>query len=218
MRVIDGMMHNGAVPEAPAVIRGFEHVNRYWDKMHATYAAKILPGEYYVTVSDEAIVTVLGSCVSACIRDVTFGIGGMNHFMLPERNVSFSSSEDLLSDATRYGNYAMEHLINDILKNGGSRKNLEVKIVGGGRIIQHMTNIGLRNVSFVKEYLEMERLHILGEDVGGIYPRKVMYYPRTGRMLVKKLKSMHNDTIVARESRYMKDIDSQPVAGEVELF
>ncbi len=202
----------------PAAIRGFEHVNRYWDKMHTTYAAKILPGEYYVTASDEAIVTVLGSCVSACIRDVTFGIGGMNHFMLPERNINLSAGDELLSDATRYGNYAMEHLINDILKNGGNRKNLEVKIVGGGRIIQNMTNIGLRNVSFVKEYLEMERFAIIGEDVGGIYPRKVMYYPRTGRMLVKKLKSMHNDTIIARESRYMKDIDSQPVAGEVELF
>ena len=209
---------NEAVPMEKA-LRGFSGINRYWDKHRDIYAAKILPGEFYVTVSDEIIVTVLGSCVSACIRDKVFGIGGMNHFMLPQSNadgeVTFNG---VVSEAARYGNYAMEHMINAILSNGGRRENLEVKIVGGGRIIAGMTNIGLRNVQFVKEYIDSEGLTLLGEDVGDIYPRKVVYSPRTGKVQVKKLRNMHNRTVLDREERYMHEIEQKPVAGDVELF
>jgi len=102
-------------PELP----GFKHINRYWDKTHDSYAAKILPGEYYVTIHDELIVTVLGSCVSACIRDKIFGIGGMNHFMLPVSKGEDISSFNTTGESARYGNFAMEQMINDILKNGG---------------------------------------------------------------------------------------------------
>lgn len=202
----------------PRPLRGFEKINRYWDKTRDGVAAKILPGEYYVTTNDEFVVTVLGSCVSACIRDRLFGVGGMNHFMLPK---SFKEDEiraGNVSDAARYGNFAMEHLINDILKNGGRRENLEVKIVGGGKIIANMTNIGMKNIEFVKSFIEAEGLNLLGEDVGDIYPRKVVYHPRSGKVQVKKLRSMHNKTILDREERYMSQIETKPVAGEIELF
>ena len=199
-------------------IKGFSHINRYYDRTRQSISAKILPGEYYVTVADEHILTVLGSCVSACIRDKVFGIGGMNHFMLPRDHRESNKEKYDISDAARYGNYAMEHLINDILKNGGRRENLEVKIVGGGKIIANMSNIGLRNVDFVKEYIETEGLVLLGEDVGDIYPRKVDYYPMTGKVKVKKLRSMHNDSIVSREEEYASIINEKPVKGDIELF
>ena len=198
---------------------GFEHINRYWDRLHKTTAAKILPGEYYVTNTDELVTTVLGSCVSACIRDRVFGIGGMNHFMLPiSKGKGWNGDEDLLSSATRYGNYAMEHMINDILKFGGHRKNLEIKIFGGGQIISSMTDIGRKNIEFVRNYVLAEGLALAGEDVGDIYPRKVVYFPQTGRVRVKKLKHMHNDTIINREIDYQHDLEEKPVEGSIELF
>jgi chemotaxis protein CheD len=198
---------------------GFESINRYWDRKHNVVAAKILPGEYYVTNQDEMITTVLGSCVSACVRDRRFRIGGMNHFMLPSsEGGGWNGSDDLISTATRYGNFAMEHMINDILKHGGQRKNLEVKIFGGGRIIQAQTNIGAHNIEFVKKYLQLEGLMILSEDVGDIYPRKVLYFPVSGRVRVKKLKDMHNDTIIQREQRYQHELEVKPQDGGIELF
>jgi len=201
-----------------ASVKGFRHINRFWDKTRDAVSAKILPGEYYVTMDDEYVITVLGSCVSACIRDKVFGIGGMNHFMLPKNYREDDGSPVDMSDAARYGNYAMEHLINDILKNGGRRENLEVKIVGGGRIIANMSNIGLKNVDFVKEYLKTEGLVILGEDVGDVYPRKVAYHPQSGKVKVKKMRSLHNSTILVREEQYMHTIEQEPVSGDVELF
>jgi len=208
------------VPHISRCLAGFKHINRYWDKVNEIYAAKILPGEYYVTVENEAIVTVLGSCISACIRDRIFGVGGMNHFMLPihkgeEHHVVANSS-----NATRYGNFAMEKMINDILKNGGVRENLEVKIFGGGQIIKDMRtlDIGQSNIEFVREYLHEEGLSVLTDDTGDIYPRKVFYFPATGRVRVKKLRQMHNDTIVRREIDYRDKIEVEPSSGDVELF
>jgi len=197
---------------------GFEHINRYWDRVHKIQAAKLLPGEYYVTMNNEVITTVLGSCVSACVRDRVFGVGGMNHFMLPISDGQGWGDADLVSTATRYGNYAMEHMINDILTHGGRRKNLEVKIFGGGQIIASMTSVGLKNINFVREYIAAEGLALIGEDVGDIYPRKVVYYPKTGRVKVKKLKDMHNDTVIRRERDYQHNIEEKPVEGSIELF
>ncbi len=199
---------------------GFEHVKRYWDKTHQCVAAKILPGEYYVTVQDELITTVLGSCVSACIRDRRLGVGGMNHFMLPlsEGGDWGGTAADVLSTATRYGNFAMEHMINEILKHGGMKRNLEAKVFGGGQIMQNLSDVGARNIQFVEDYLRTEGIPILSDDVGDIYPRKVIFFPRTGRALVKRIRHMHNDTVVKRESAYQNEISKQPVQGDVELF
>ncbi|QYZ66543.1 MAG: chemotaxis protein CheD [Gammaproteobacteria bacterium (ex Lamellibrachia satsuma)] len=208
------MMHKELTSSLP----GFETINRYWDRNHKMPAAKILPGEYYVTTNDEIITTVLGSCVSACIWDTVFGIGGMNHFMLPLSDSGSWGGSDLVSTSTRYGNYAMEHMINDILRHGGHRPNLSVKIFGDGKIISGMSDVGEKNIQFIREYIEQEQLRLLGEDVGDIYPRKVVFYPASGRVRIKKLKHMHNDTVVKREVAYQHDIEEAPVVGEVELF
>lgn len=199
---------------------GFERINRYWDRLHDVFAAKILPGEYYVTQEEELITTVLGSCVSACIRDRVIGIGGMNHFMLPVScdGRGWNGSSDIISQAARYGNYAMENMINDILRHGGCKQNLEAKVFGGGQIIKTMTDIGHRNICFVREYLETEAIPRLAEDVAGVEPRKVIYFPRTGRALVKRLKHLHNDTVLRRETLYQEELSHRPIQGEVELF
>ncbi len=201
-------------------LRGFHDINRYWDKTHDIFAAKILPGQYYVTANNEAIVTVLGSCVSACIRDKVFGIGGMNHFMLPLNKGMSHAEVSAMSNAGRYGNFAMEKMINDILKNGGTRENLEVKIFGGGRVLKNMQtlDIGNGNIDFVREYIKTEQLNLVGEDVGDIFPRKVIYFPLTGKVKVKKLRQLHNKTIIERETNYMSSIEVKPVESDIELF
>lgn len=208
----------GQTPPPP--LAGFERINRYWDPVHAMHAAKILPGEYYVTRHDEGIVTVLGSCVSACVRDPIMGIGGMNHFMLPVNQNDPSSGKwgGDVDASTRYGSFAMERLINDILKHGGVRKNLEVKVFGGGRILAQMTDIGKRNIEFVRQFLALEGFRIASEDLGDVYPRKVYYFPATGKVRLMKLRSLHNNTIVEREVAYQHELEEKPVAGDVELF
>jgi chemotaxis protein CheD len=201
-------------------IAGFEHLNRYWDREREIMAVKILPGEYYVTQDNELITTVLGSCVSACIRDKELGIGGMNHFMLPESNYGQmkTGNEAIVGASTRYGNYAMEHLINTILSHGGKRRNLEVKVFGGGKIIPTLTDVGIKNINFVLDYIDQEGLRLLSQDLGDIYPRKIIYFPRTGKAAMKKIRDLHNDTVVQRERQYFNSLKNMPIEGEVELF
>jgi len=200
----------------PEALPDYKHINRYWDKLHKAYAAKILPGEYYVTLHAELVTTVLGSCISACIRDVKLGIGGMNHFMLPHSNEQSSWGDS--SSAARYGSYAMEVLINDILKNGGRRENLEVKLFGGGQVLAQKTDVGNKNITFVREYLKSEGLHLTSEDLGGTYPRKVLFFPDSGRVRMKKLKTLANKTIAKREHNYQESLDHPPASPSVELF
>lgn len=204
----------------PACPVGLEHIGRYWDKRHKVYSAKLLPGEYYVSTSGEMINTVLGSCIAACIRDVNIGVGGMNHFMLPIGSEEVHQGKIHLTSATRYGNFAMEMLINEIIKAGGRKGNMEVKLFGGGRVLSSLTtiDIGRKNIDFVHQYLIDEGLSIITEDVGDIYPRKILYYPDTGRVRMKKLHSMHNDTITKREASYSKELNDTPVDSDVELF
>jgi len=199
----------------PSCWQEFNHINRYWDKHTDMPTAKILPGEFYVTGHNETITTILGSCISACVRDPKVGIGGMNHFMLP---ISNSASSVESADAARYGNFAMEQMINDILRNGGKRENLEIKIFGGGRVMKGVTDVGKKNISFVKEYIELEKLKLLAEDVGGQYPRKVMYHPKTGKVQMKKLINQHNDTVETRDESYFDKITHQENTGCIELF
>ncbi len=204
----------------PMCPSGLEHINRYWDKRQQSFSAKILPGEYYVSKHNEIINTVLGSCVSACIYDKYAGVGGMNHFMLPLGNVTEHSGKEHLTSATRYGNFAMEILINEIIKAGGQKKNMQVKLFGGAKVLTSLltTDIGQKNIVFVRDYLEIENLRVVSEDVGDIYPRKIMFFPDSGRVKVKKLKKMHNDTVRLREERYRIKIDREPVQSDIELF
>lgn len=202
----------------PLALPGFEHIKRAWNEAHEAYAARLNPGEYYVTKNDEGIYTTLGSCISACIRDRVSGVGGMNHFMLPASVGDGGWKAAGLGASTRYGNFAMEHLINEIMKNGGSRQNLEVKLFGGGRIIANMTDVGLRNIEFARDYVATEGLRVTSEDVGDVFPRMVVYFPATGKVRVKRLRSLHNNTIVEQETKYLHTIEDKPVSGDIELF
>ncbi|WP_085299853.1 chemoreceptor glutamine deamidase CheD [Cognaticolwellia mytili] len=200
----------------------FTHINHYWDGKHSAVVAKILPGEFYVSKENTPIATTLGSCVSACIWDVESQIGGMNHFMLPltdrEAHEVDWGQRGMHSDATRYGNFAMEYLINLILKNGGKKKNLQAKAFGGAKVLKNMTNIGERNIDFVLSYLEDEKIPLISSDLGSVYPRKVIFEPHTGRVLVKTIDNLHNDTITRRENDYRNQLQGSSSDGEIELF
>lgn len=194
-----------------------EHLagNRYFDRHFGSEAVKVLPGEYYVTTSDMVLVTVLGSCVSACIRDREKGLGGMNHFMLAD-----NADEGAVSASARYGTYAMEILVNHLLKLGARRGNLEAKVFGGGRVMASLSSsqVGERNSRFVIDYLKTEGIPVLARDLLDVHPRKVYFFPLTGRVLVKRLARMHNDTLARREKEYAERLTEAPVAGDVELF
>lgn len=199
-------------------MKGFESINRYFDKKHKIIAAKLLPGEYYVTQQQEMITTVLGSCISVCIYDPVSKMGGMNHFMLPTSD-SVSDSENLLSDSFRYGDVAMERLINDMLRHGSDKRMLVFKAFGGGQIIQQMTSIGERNIRFLRKFMMLEGFRMAAQDLGGIHPRKVNFFPASGKVMVKKLEHMHNDTIVQREDQYKNLVDApDDISGDIDLF
>lgn len=211
---------NNVAPKLDTCLEGFEDVNRFWDRQRRVVTAKILPGEFYVTRNTEWIATTLGSCVSACIWDSAAAIGGMNHFMLPltEEQSHKVTWGNVASDATRYGNYAMEHMINELLKHGASRERLQAKVFGGARVLRHLTDVGERNAEFVLNYLREEKIALVGEDLLDVFPRKVLFDPISGKVLLKHLRSMHNDTITSRERLYQDGLDKAPVGGDVELF
>ncbi|MBP6421314.1 MAG: chemoreceptor glutamine deamidase CheD [Propionivibrio sp.] len=189
--------------------------NRYFDRKFGLEAAKILPGEYFVSSDEALLVTVLGSCVAACIRDVDSGIGGMNHFMLPDDGGKSSAGS-----SARYGTYAMEVLINHLLKLGARRNRMEAKVFGGGAVMASLasSNVGARNAEFVLDFLKTEKIPIVAKDLLDSYPRKVYYFPHSGRVLVKKLHRVHNDTLFSRESDYKSRLSSSSLEGDVELF
>ena len=188
----------------------------YHDRSFNCQAAKILPGEYYFTNDDMMITTVLGSCVSACIRDRVRGIGGMNHFMLPDGG---NDADSPISSSMRYGTYAMEILINEVLKAGARRENLEAKVFGGGAVLRgfNAINVGERNAKFVRDYLRTENIRITAEDLNDVWPRKVNYFPRSGKVMVKKLKSA-DPILEVKERDYAGKLAQKPVGGDIDLF
>ena len=206
---------------APPMLPAFAHMQRHWDPENQRWAVKILPGEYYVTKGDEAVTTVLGSCISACVRDPRLNVGGMNHFMLPEdKSVGPNNWTDpSVGLATRYGSYAMESLINDLLKLGAARDRLEIKLFGGGRILSGMTDVGERNIDFIKSYIRLEGLRVAAEDMGGTQPRKVVYFPASGRCKLRKLPPVENRIISHHEQLYLASLGKQAQdGGDVDLF
>lgn len=185
----------------------------YFDMNLKSHASKLLPSDYFATGKDIALVTVLGSCVAACLRDPVAGLGGMNHFMLPDADPGAGES-------ARYGNHAMELLINALLKAGARRDRLEAKVFGGANVLQSFTNnpVGTRNSEFIRDYLAMERIPIVVEDLMGIHPRKVGFFPVTGRAFVKRLPHAHDASIGAEERAYFERLRRTPKVGSVELF
>jgi chemotaxis protein CheD len=207
---------NARSASLPRALPGFENIRRYRDSAGQAIA-KLLPGDYYVTCEDEVLDTVLGSCVSACIRNPRTRIGGMNHFMLPRPSGQGKDTWDSVAGrATRYGSASMEQLINRILSAGGTRADLEVKVFGGGRVLASMTDVGNHNVAFVREYLKNEGLRIVAEDVGSTCPRHVQYYPVSGRVRVRHLSRAQE--VASKEQQYMRGLEKQPDAGSIDLF
>lgn len=174
-------------------------------------AVKVLPGEYYVSNEDLVVMTVLGSCIAACIWDGKARTGGMNHFMLPE-------GED---GSGRYGSYAMELLINEMLKLGARRETMQAKVFGGGQVMAGFTtmNVGERNTKFVLDYLATERIPVVSQDVLDIHPRKVCFFPVTGKALVKRLAHSHPETLVVEERKgNAASVAKSTAGGSIDLF
>jgi len=194
-------------------VREYEARTFYHDAAFKVDAVKLMPGEFFVHDSDDLLLmTVLGSCVAACLVDRGAGVGGMNHFMLPDGG-----------SAGRYGVYAMELLINEMMKRGARRDRIEAKVFGGGQVMRNFStmNVGEQNVQFVDQFLAQERITITSRDVLDIHPRKVCLFPKSARVLVKKLANTQVDTIATEETAYRGRINRAPAAasaGSVELF
>jgi chemotaxis protein CheD len=135
--------------------------------------------------------------------------------MLPEGDMQSPASATM-----RYGAFAMEVLINELLKAGASRDRLEAKVFGGGAVLRGFTamNVGERNAAFVTDFLKTERIPVLASDLNDIYPRKVYFFPKTGKVLVKKLMQTQNDTLAKRELDYARRLKVEPVGGDIDLF
>lgn len=184
----------------------------YFDTHFQYNAVKVLPGEYFVTHEDMLMVTVLGSCIAACLWDTRARVGGMNHFMLPDGDGDLSG---------RYGSYAMELLINELQKKGARRETLQAKVFGGAQVMHRLSsiNVGERNTRFVLDYLQTERIALLSQDVLDIYPRKVCYFPATGKAMVKRLAHSHADSLAVQERKgYAATLAKQTAAGSVDIF
>ncbi|MCD9006856.1 chemoreceptor glutamine deamidase CheD [Luteimonas sp. XNQY3] len=190
-----------------------DEVMRYRDPQFKVPAAKLLPTQYLVVDDGTALVTVLGSCVAACIRDPLLQLGGMNHFLLPEGTGGDGAP-------ARYGSYAMEVLINELLKRGANRRRLEAKVFGGANVLKGFTSnpVGTRNAEFVRSYLDAENIPVVAEDLCGIHPRKVWFFPQSGKVMVYRLPHAHGAEVAAAESAVRARLARAPVAGDVELF
>jgi chemotaxis protein CheD len=175
-------------------------------------AVKVLPGEYYVSADDLVIMTVLGSCIAACIWDPRVRVGGMNHFMLPEGGSDSGG---------RYGSYAMELLINELMKQGARRETMQAKVFGGGQVMSSFTtmNVGERNTKFVLDYLQTERIAVVSKDVLDVYPRKVCFFPATGKAMVKRLASSNAETLETQERKgSAATVAKSTAGGSIDLF
>ena len=191
---------------------------RFFDNASQAWMVKVFPGEFHVTNRpDEMLVTILGSCVAACIRDPVTGVGGMNHFMLPQGHSTGWGNDP---QSTRYGNFAMEKLINELIKCGCSRDRMEIKVFGGGNVIDSISNrpVGTQNAEFVLHFLEAEGLRCAVQDLGGQYPRRIHYSPATGRVVRRLLGTGDSHVITREEREYAARLLEKKPAGDVELF
>jgi chemotaxis protein CheD len=189
---------------------------RYFDAALQTEAIRLLPAEYRVSDEPLALVTLLGSCVAACLYDPLLRIGGMNHFMLPDGGSPDDGGGD---GSARYGAHAMELLVNDLLKRGARRARLLAKVFGGGNVLRGFQDpIGSRNARFVLDYLGAERIPVVAQDLGDIHPRKVAFFVQTGRTLVRRLPATRERELADVERAYRERLARAPASGSVELF
>ena len=201
---------------AASSLMEFSHIRRMQDTRFPYEVAVILPGEYFVSRDPKVVYTVLGSCISVCLRDPLAGVGGMNHFMLAAP--STTAGQDHWADSGRYGSFAMELLMNEIFRRGGKKERLEAKVFGGGKIYEGTIDIGSQNAAWALEFLEQEGLSIIKADVGDVCPRKVYYFTDSGKVLLKKLDRVVASAIAKEEGQYRAKLQQAPVQSEVTLF
>ena len=184
----------------------------FYDAHFGNDAVKVLPGEFFVHDEDILIMTTLGSCIAACLWDRDRRVGGINHFLLPEAGGS--------ADSGRYGAYAMDLLIGELVKRGATRSSMEAKVFGGGAVISGMNtiNVGERNTAFVLNYLRTERITVVSKDVEGIHPRKVCFLPASGKAMVKRLASANTEAMAAQDCAVANRSARVAGAGSVDLF
>ncbi len=179
----------------------------------------IHPGEYFATLEDSIISTVLGSCVAVGIFDPGLGAGGLNHFMLPG---GYWKSELCRSPNAKYGMYAMELLINDLMKLGVDRRSLRAKVFGGGAVLNLQgggsTRIPDSNIDFAFEYLAKEGIPVEASDVGGRLPRKIFFFARTGRVLLKRVGRELVEEVERDDGRYLEELRVSRPEGRITLF
>lgn len=183
----------------------------FWDAHFRNDAVKVLPGEFFVHGEDILVMTTLGSCIAACLWDRERRIGGMNHFLLPDGGGDASG---------RYGSYAMELLIGELVKRGATRSTMEAKVFGGAAVISGMStiNVGERNTAFVLEYLRTERITVVSKDVLDVHPRKVCFLPASGKAMVKRLATTNVEALAAQERAAAVRAPAAAATGTVELF
>ncbi len=204
----------GLNTKIPVCLPGFEKVNRYLDETRDNQVvAKIVPGEFYITRRKEMITTVLGSCIAVCAYDLKNRIGGMNHFLLPMIGGNGTATDWHVNGCGRYGDRAMKNLLSSMIKHGAQRQLIKIKVFGGGQILASKGDVGGQNIDFINEYIASKQLTVVSMDVGDVFPRKVNFFPETGRVQVKKLKSLNNDTIFQREQNYECELTHRPLPG-----
>ena len=190
----------------------------YLDREFGLPSVKILPGQWHAARGDVAITTVLGSCVSTCLWDPAERIGGMNHFMLPGDGPSAHSA---WADSARFGVYAMEVLINDMLRLGADRRRMVAKVFGGAQLLAGFgkLDVGARNSEFVLEFLKVEGIRLLAKDLMDVFPRKVHFFVDTGKVQVKRLTLSPGEPVQKREREYLSKLaGGSGGGGDIEIF
>lgn len=195
-----------------AAIAGSLASHHYYDRDFGRMAVKLLPSEHYITTTDTVLVTVLGSCVAACLHDPQAGVAGMNHFMLPEDGDAGGRDH---AAAMKYGAYAMDVLVRELIQAGARRERLQAKVFGGAAVLANMTtlNVGDRNADFVLRYLKTERIGVYAEDLRGQHARRVCFMPDTGKVVVRKLRAQTDvQSIQREEGALLRSLLGTPVA------
>lgn len=166
------------------------------------------PGEYYSSTTPLVLSTILGSCVSCCLYDEHSGVFGMNHFLISS---PISDRQVFSSDAGRYGIHAMELLINSMLKLGAKRQSLKAKCFGGADIleIQH-TKIGRKNIAFVRDFLTIEKIPLIGSDMGANVGRLIHFFGEDYSVYVKRNDKKSQKQIIRNsEQRYYEKLTNE---------
>lgn len=167
------------------------------------------PGERFTTREDIIISTVLGSCVAVSCFDMHNRFGGMNHFMLPGHDLdSFS-----MGITGKYGIHAMELLFEDMKNLGARLENIEVKVFGGGAVLklrgEGSNKVPADNINFTMRILETRyKRPIAASDVGGVYGRKVLFFPKTGQVKVKLLGEGGITPVLQTEKKLIQELRS----------